>query len=257
MYYMTRTFDHAGYFETRMLLAILAIAIATFLWRRRGDQNYWIMLAAGVIFQGAIEWLLDIAGSRGPDYSLSFFTLDLRGFPAFVVQGFAEGGILSMMSYWFLDIVRRPSSERRWRGYLAMCVLVVVLASVVGLLARGQEITSPRPMFGLSPVALVFDFLFVASFVILWLKGNDGFHYLGLWYAGCFIYVVLTFSTLQVWGARVIGERAADGSFVVSSLSEQFWYMLYSHLFEVAGFKIHYFAIPFALGLLSLPRRSE
>jgi hypothetical protein len=30
--------------------------------------------------------------------------------------------------------------------------------------------------------------------------------------------------------------------------------MLYSHLFEVAGFKIHYFAIPFALGLLALPR---
>ena len=110
-------------------------------------------------------------------------------------------------------------------------------------------------MAGLSTVALIFNFVLLASLVITWFKGRDAFYYLGLWFAGCFVYVVLTFSTLQLWGARIIAERAADGSIVASSLGEQFWYMLYSHLLEVAAGKIHYFVIPFALGLLVLPRR--
>jgi hypothetical protein len=124
----------------------------------------------------------------------------------------------------------------------------------VGSLARGAEITSPRPMAGLSTAALIFNFVLLATVVITWFKGADAWHYLGLWFAGCFVYVVLTFSTLQLWGARVIAQRAADGSFVAVSFGEQFWYMLYSHVFEVVLGKIHYFVIPFALGLVVLPR---
>jgi hypothetical protein len=256
MYYMTRTFDHAGYFETRMLLALLAVVVATWFLRTKNDRNYWIMLASGVFFQGAMEWGLGLAGLRGPDFSLTVFGLELRSIAAHLVQGIAEGGILCMMSYWFLDIVRRPRGEREWRGYLAVCALIVVLASVVGFLAQGHEISSPRPMAGLSTTALVFNFVLVAALVAAWFK-RDGFHYLGLWYAGCFIYVVLTFSTLHIWGARFISERAADGTLVAASLGEQFWYMLYSELLEVAGGKIHYFAFPFALGLLTLAARGD
>jgi hypothetical protein len=255
MYYMTRIFDHAGYYETRLLLAVVAIAVATWFLRTKNDRNFWIMLASGVFFQGTMEWLLGLAGMRGPDYSLSVFGLELRSITAYLLQGIAEGGILCMMSYWFLDIVRRPRHERAWRGYLGVCALIVVLASIVGYLSRGQQITSPRPMFGLSAASLVFSFVLLAALVITWFRGADAFYYLGLWFAGCFVYVVLTFSTLHLWGARYIAERAADGSFVAASLSEQFWYMLYSHLFEVVGGKIHYFAIPFALGLMALPRR--
>ncbi len=254
-YYMTRTFDHAGYYETRLLLALVAIAVATWFWRTKNDRNYWIMLASGVFFQGAMEWLLGLAGMRGPDYSLTVFGLGLRGIPANLLQGFAEGGILCMMSYWFLDIVRRPRIERSWRGYLSVCGLIVVFASLVGYLSHGQEITSPRPMAGLSTAALIFNFVLLAALVITWLKGADAFYYLGLWFAGCFVYVILTFSTLQIWGARYIAERAADGGFVAASLADQFWYMLYSHLLEVAAGKIHYFVVPFALGLLALPRK--
>ena len=253
MYYMARTFDHAGYYETRLLLAIVAIGVATWFWRNRNDRNYWIMLASGVFFQGAMEFGLGLAGMRGPDYSLSVFGLELRSVAANLLQGIAEGGILCMMSYWFLDIIRRPRGERAWRGYLAVCAVIVMLASAVGYLARGAEITSPRPMAGLSTAALLFNFVLLATLIITWLKGADAWYYLGLWFVGCFIYVVLTFSTLHVWGARFIAERAADGPIVAASLGEQFWYMLYSHVFEVVGGKIHYFVFPFALGLLALP----
>jgi len=254
MYYMTRTFDHAGYYETRLVLAIVAIAVATWFLKKRSDRSYWIMLASGVLFQGAMEWGLGLAGMRGPDYSLTVFGLELRSVAANLLQGIAEGGILCMMSYWFLDIVRRPRGQRSWRGYLAACGLIVGLASIVGYLARGHQISSPRPMAGLSAAALTFSFVLLATVVITWFKGADAFHYLGLWFAGCFVYVVLTFSTLQLWGARFIAERTADGSFAAVGLGGQFWLMLYSHVFEVVTGKVHYFVIPFALGLLTLPK---
>jgi hypothetical protein len=257
MYYMARTFDHAGYYETRLLLALVAIAVATWFLRTANDRNYWIMLISGVFFQGTMEWSLGIFGLRGPDYSLTVFGLELQGIAANLLQGIAEGGILCMMSYWLLDVVRRPREERSWRPYLGVCALIVVLASVVGYLSRGQEITSPRPMAGLSTATLIFNFVLLAALVACWIKGADAFHYLGLWFAGCFVYVVITFSTLQLWGARFIAERAADGSLVAASVGEQFWYMLYSHLLEVVVGKIHYFAFPFALGLMTIARRGS
>jgi hypothetical protein len=254
---MARTFDHAGYYETRLVLAIIAIAVATWFLKKRDDRRFWVMLLSGVFFQGAMEYGLGIFGLRGPDYSLSVFGIELRSLAANLLQGIAEGGILCMMSYWLLDIVRRPREERSWRPYLGVCTLIVVLASVVGYLSRGQEITSPRPMGGLSTATLIFNFILLAALAACWIKGADAFHYLGLWSAGCFVYVVITFSTLQLWGARFISERVADGSFVAASVGDQFWYMLYSHIFEVVIGKIHYFAFPFALGLLTLPKRSE
>ena len=78
MYYMTRTFDHAGYYETRLVLAIVAIAVASWFLRTRHDRSYWIMLASGALFQGAMEWGLGLSGMRGPDFSLTVFGLQLR-----------------------------------------------------------------------------------------------------------------------------------------------------------------------------------
>ena len=75
---------------------------------------------------------------------------------------------------------------------------------------------------------------------------------LGYFYLGLLIYVVLTFETLHIFGARYIGVRAADGQLVAASGLVQLSVMFLSHLWEVAGGKLHYFAVPFALGLLKL-----
>ena len=90
---------------------------------------------------------------------------------------------------------------------------------------------------------------------IVWFKGPDPFYYLGVYYVGSLLYILLTFEPLHLLGARYIAERSATGEFVSAGITKQFWLMCYSHLFEVAGGKIHYFVIPFAIGWLQLPRR--
>ena len=54
-YYMLRSFDHAGYYETRLILMFVALGLAYHALRRKQDSRYLVMLISGVFFQGLAE----------------------------------------------------------------------------------------------------------------------------------------------------------------------------------------------------------
>jgi hypothetical protein len=256
-YYMLRSFDHAGYYETRSVLMILAIVVAVVFLRKRGDNRYLIMLISGIFWQAAMEYYLQVNGLRGAGYSLSVFGMKLTGIAANVFQGFAEGGILSLMAFWFVDLRANGTSGNRRESrnaYLALCALVVVLACFVGAVAAGRPISSPRPMFSTVGMIRLSVTVFPALLLIAWKRA---WRELGLFYVGLLIYVLITFEPMQILGARYIGERAPDGKFFAAPLAAQFFVMMASNLFEVVGGKIHYFAVPLALGLLPFRREPE
>lgn len=250
-YFMLRSFDHAGYYETRLILMTAGLAVGLYFGARRNDYRYLIIFASGVFFQTVLEYLLQRRGMRGANYSLSVFGTTLSGWVARVYQGCVEGGILSLMAFWFAalktDEMSTQDRRRRWLAYAAMCALILALASVVGVLARGMPISSPRPMFLTTSILITAGYITV-SLLLCWWKG--GLRQLGCFYIGLLVYIVLTFETLHVFGARYVGVRASDGGMATASFPAQVLVMFASHLWEVAGGKLHYFAIPFALGLL-------
>jgi hypothetical protein len=245
-YWMVRTFDHSGYYETRLLLALVATGVALYFVITRRDYRFAVILVSGVFFQALLEYRLQAGGLRGAAYELSIFGLRLRGWPAFTFQGCAEGGILALMSLWFVDIAARGGAGAARNGYLAACALIVALALVVGILSRGAAITSVRPMFGRG----VANLALIVGISVLLCALTGGLRWLALYFAGCLIYVVLTFEPLQLTRARYIALRDSAGGYVAAPLAAQVAVMLYSNLFEVAGGKLHYFAVPFALRLL-------
>jgi len=251
-YYMTRAFDHAGYYETRLVLMALCLAVAVHFLSRRGDSRYLLMFFNGAFWQGAMELTLALFGLRGVGFSVSVFGLDLPRALAWVFQGLAEGGVLCMMSFWFLDLyLNRRSCRREWACYAGLCLLVVLLSCLVGVLALGEEVTSRRPMF--APLSVVLTtYLIMVSLVIVGLRGGSSFRYLSIYFVGCFLFFVLKREPMHLLGARHIAESASDGGFAVASAAKQFWLMLYSHI-EVTAGKIHYFVVPYTLGLLGLP----
>ena len=101
-------------------------------------------------------------------------------------------------------------------------------------------------MFGSATVWWVVGTAGPALLLAAW-KG--GLRYLGYFFIGLFIYSFLTFEPLQILGARYIGVHAPAGGFTPAPLLPQAWIMLYSHVVEVSAQKMHYFAVPFALGL--------
>ena len=252
-YYMLRSFDHAGYYETRMLLMVVAVGVAVWFQRKRNDNRFWVMLISGIVFQAIMEYVLQELGLRGKGYQLSAFGITMSGIGAQLVQGFVEGGIFSLMAFWFVDLKDRPSDLQSRKFYLGVCTLIVVLAFFVGYLSIGQPVTSPRPIF--IRTNAIYLAVTVGSSVVL-CAWRGGSRYLGLYTVGLIIYMLVTFVPLQVMGARYIGVRADAGTFAAASLWPQIWVMLYSHLIEVPGGKVHYFAIPFALGLVRFAKKS-
>jgi len=253
-YYMLRSFDHAGYYETRSVLMILAIVVAIVFLRKRGDNRYLVMLISGVFWQAAMEYYLQINGLRGAGYSLSVFGMKLTGIAANIFQGFAEGGILSLMAFWFVDLRSGGKRRESRNAYLALCALIIVLACFVGVVAAGRPISSPRPMFSTVGVVRLSVTAVPALLLIAWKRA---WRELGLFYVGLLIYVLITFEPMQILGARYIGERGPDGKFFAAPSAPQFAVMMASNLFEVVGGKIHYFAVPLALGLLPFGRKNE
>lgn len=248
-YYMVRSFDHAGYYETRLILMLIAVSVALIFKIKRGDNRYLVILLSGVFWQALMEYLLQSRGMRGSGYALSVFGVQLSGVAANVFQGCAEGGILSLMAFWFVDLIRGGNRAGSRNGYLAVCGLIIVLACVVGYLASGRPITSARPMFGGSGYVWRLATSVPAILLMIW---SRGLRYLWYFYIGLMVYVLITFEPLHILGARYIAIRTPQG-FTAAPLWPQIGVMLYSHLVEVAGGKIHYFAVPFALGLVKVP----
>ena len=72
-YYMVRSFDHAGYYETRLIMMLVAFGIAFYALRRNRDSRYLVVLISGVLFQGLMEYILQAMGLRGVRLSLFRF----------------------------------------------------------------------------------------------------------------------------------------------------------------------------------------
>jgi hypothetical protein len=254
-YYMVRSIDHAGYYETRLILAGVGIAIAGYAAFRRGDYRYAIMFASGVIFQALMELILQQLGFRGKGYQLSVFGYAVPLVWGPLIQGLTEGGIISLMSFWFADLLVGARADRGWwTAFLTVYVLIVGLAFVVGYLGRGEPISSPRPM----TVPVIWAWAggtIVFALVLVGLRGTAGFRELGLFFLGVVIYLTLTYTPMQILGARYIAVEGANGSFVPAGLAAQAGWMAWSHTYEVAGGKLHYFAIPYVFGLLRPPQR--
>lgn len=252
-YYIVRSFDHAGYYETRLMLLLTGLALAAYAAVRKRDYRYAIAFASGVVFQGLMEWRLAALGLRGRNYSLSLFGATFSAGWAILWQGLAEGGILSLMAFWFADLFHFSKDQAALprRLFYAVCAVIVFLACTVGVMARGRPISSPRPMFARLSMIIAAVTIGIALMLIS-IKGRAGWRALGWFYLGLVVYIVLTFEPLHVLGARYVAVRTAENGFAAAPWLTQIGLMLYSHLYEVAGGKIHYFVVPYVLGLLKV-----
>jgi len=251
-YFMIRSFDQAGYYETRLVLLVLCLAVAVYFLKARRDFRYLLMLLNGALWQAAMEMTLALFGLRGAGFSISAFGFAVPSAITWLVQGLTEGGVLCLMSFWFLDLyLDRPARRRGWAAYGGMCVLIVLLSCIVGVLALGEDVTSRRDMF--APISVVLTtYVVIVSLAVVAVKGGSSFRYLSIYFLGCLLFFILKRQPVHLLGGRYIAESTADGGLAVASLANQFWLMLYSHLNVTAG-KIHYFVVPYALGFLGLP----
>ncbi len=258
-FWMIRTFDHAGYYETRLILMAVSLVVAGYFAYYKSDRRFLWMSASGAVFQTAIEYVLLFRVLRTGDHTISIFGERIPPLIGPIVQGFTEGAPVAMFAFWFADLRSSHARIKHWLPLIALGAAIIALSCAAGSVARNQPITSTRPMFASLPIFAITAVIFVSLF-IAWKK--DTLPGLANFYAGMIIFAILSYEPLHMMGARYIGvmsnpESALQGAaqVVAAPMPAQVLVMLLSHLYEASGGKLHYFIIPFALGLATLKDR--
>ena len=70
---MVRSFDEAGYHETRIVLMILALTISLFFALKKDDKNYIVIFLSSTIFFAIVELIMLIVGLRAEAWRISVF----------------------------------------------------------------------------------------------------------------------------------------------------------------------------------------
>lgn len=253
-FWMIRTFDQTGYYETRLILLAINLAIACYFIYYKRDQRFLVMFASGAILQTIIEYYLQFRGMRGMVHNIEVFGQPMAPFIRPIIQGFTEGGSLAMFAFWFADLRSSQAGIKRWLPLIFVGIIIVALAFVAGSVApHYNPRSSERPMFASSSIFAVTGVIFF-SLYISWRK--DALSSLANYYAGILLFAFLNYEPLHAMGARYIGVLSGS-QYAPAAMPAQIVVMLLSHLFEAAGGKLHYFIIPFALGLVSLRERED
>ena len=251
-FWMIRTFDHAGFYETQLILFAISLVIACYFAYYRSDRRFLLMFASGAVFQTIIEYILLFRVLRTGDHIISLFSEPIPILIGPVLQGFTEGAPLAVFAFWFADLRSSHARMKRWLPLVALGVVIAALSFAAGSVARNHPITSARPMFASLPIFAITAVIFISLFID-WRR--DALSSLANYYAGMIVFAILCYEPLHLMGARYIGVMSnLEGvpQFSAAPMPEQVVVMLLSHLYEAAGGKLHYFIIPFALGLLSL-----
>ena len=223
------------------------LALGFGIWRvsRHRDSRFLVMFLSGVFWQGTNELILQTLQLRGGQYKFAVFGQEMSGFAGNLFQGITEGGIFAVMGVWVVALWVTPQDRSLRRAYVVFCAIIIVLATMVGIAAHGGAITSARPLFRWDNQIWLWSRVALGLALTAW-RGR--FRPLGYFFVGLLIYGVITFEPLHVLGARYVGVRTLDGQFMTAGPAAQILVMCWSQLVDIAASKIHYFAIPVALG---------
>lgn len=247
-YLMLRTFDHSGYYETRLILMAISATLAVYTLYSRKDRRYLIVFLSGVLLTTISELVLQRYGLRGPGYGISIFGVSMPKAAVPAIQGLIDGGSWALIPFWFADLRSSEADLKRWIPFWLVAALTLGLSVIAGQIAKNEPVSSTRPLFETGVISAITTIIFV-SFIISWRR--DGISQMAGYYAGLLIFAALTLLPLHLSGSAYIGIRSGlqvshAGTLYQAGLSTL------SIIFESAGGRLHFFIIPFAFTLVRL-----
>lgn len=252
-YLMLRTFDQAGYSETRLILTIISLVIAFYFLHYKNDRRFLLIFGSGVLLHTLMEFWMTWRGSPGAEMPMLLFGARVPGVLAVLLKGFFEGGVVSLFAFWFADLRSANDRWKDWGWFGGLCVAVAALSLICGMAARGHFVTSARPIFDSPPIFVTTSIIFFCL-MIAWRK--DDISALAGFFAGLLVFAFLNFEPMHLLGVRYIGVAGGE-TYVAAPPLQQIAVMFLSHVFEASGSKLHYFMLPFAFNLIALREREE
>jgi len=253
-FFIVRTFDRSAlYYELRLLLVLVAGSLVLLQAWRKGDRRYGVAFLAGGLLssltEGGLQWL----GLRGEDFGITLLGWEVPPVWRAIFQGIVEGTICGSMALWVADLRVSDASRREWAKWGLAGGGIALLSTISGVLAAHQPISSIRPLFAPAPIFAITTIIF-GSLLLAWRK--DALPALATYFMGLLLFAILTLAPLHLLGARWVAVGPATAPVAVSPLWQAVLTGL-SLIYEAGGGRLHYFSLPFLLGLLPSKRRAH
>lgn len=251
---IVRTYDHAAYYyEIRLMLALLTAGTVLYQWQRKGERRYTVAFVCGSLLYALQEAVWQWLGLRGEGFGISLMGWSVSAGWRPLLQGLVEGGICGSLALWWTDLRTTEARGRAWLGIALVGIGLGILMSIAGYLAKGQPVSSVRPLFSPVPIFVITTSIF-ASLLLTWRR--DGFYPLAAYFGGLLLYSLVTLGPLHLFGARFAAVGPVSDPVAVPPLWEGVLASL-SLIFEASGGRLHYFALPFLLGWIPLRKPSH
>src|SRR5262249_57636300 len=99
-FWMIRTFDHAGYYETRLILMAISLVVACYFAYYKPDRRFLLMFASGAVLQTILEYVVLFDGLRVGAPTVWVFGARMPPLLGPAIRGFTQGGPLAVFAFW-------------------------------------------------------------------------------------------------------------------------------------------------------------
>lgn len=249
--YIIRDVAFGRDFTPKLIMGVVALALALWDARRQHRADYLWVAAFGTAIWGCAEWLLALQRIRDVPERVLFGT-PLANAPSYLLQGAGEAAMVAVLGLFLGD---RWLSDRRKGSALAAVWLILVavatirnkrLVSGIGEAASRRDMLDPRALLLLGAmVALVAVFYWrwrpwrprtSAMFVMMVLIG-----------------AVWTVAQIAIGGRWVEVPGSAPGTFTQAGPLLTVAALAWDVVFEIAAVHMPFLAIPVMLRLIRNP----
>ena len=138
-YLMLRNFDQAGYYETRLILMVISLAIAFYFLRYKQDRRFLLIFGIGVALN-VLGKFGGVVGELNAVAPVKVFGIALSATPSLICQGLFEGGIVGLFAFWYADLRSARAKSKDWRPFWGFCAAVVALSFVAGMISQSLKL---------------------------------------------------------------------------------------------------------------------
>jgi len=238
-------------FEAKLFLSILGIIISLYDWKKNKRKDYPIVFLYGSLFWFAVEFIIQLQGTRDITSATLFGTIIPMWFAA-LLRGISEGGLIALMGLLFGDRIFKKTYVKGGSKIITRIVFIVFLIlMVISSLSQALpykdingDVASRRLMFD-SGAMIAFTLLF--AFIIFWIYKADKPAKLRSLYMFLVMVVASGIWTLaEVFAnTRWVELGTARAPFIV-----EFLVLSFDVIIEIALLYVPFFAIPYLFGLI-------
>ena len=236
-------------FEIKFILAILGIIICLYDWKKNKRKDYPVVFLYGSLFWFAIEFIIQLQGTRDIITATLFGKIIPMWFAA-LLRGISEGGLIALIGLFFGDrifkkVYVKDKKKLISRILFAVFLILIVVSSLSQALPFKDingDVASRRLMF--NPSAM-FSLSLLFAFIIFWAYKADNKAKLRSLYMFLIMVIASGIWTIaEVFAnTRWIELGTARAPFII-----EFLVLSFDVVIEIALLYVPFFAIPYLLG---------